>query len=331
MRIPDPPTLACTRDLVRRSRDRARWHELRDGAAGAEEQRRPRSAQDRGGHEQEDRGERRHLGEGPERVPRASATSARARLPVRPRRTRGPGRPGRAARPERRRAGRDDVGEQRPRRRSRSFFACPTGKRLIGGGARVNGGSPRVAILTSYPRQRQHLARERSRDYGHGLELVADRLLDLRDYDLTLASAGARTHRSCRGPYGPRRSGRPDSARRHNAGRAGGRARAGRQPPRRPGSRGPRRPARAPRRRRDASSPRSPRRSLCGSTRARPRRPQSGAASTRRALARGRPEPCARRRRCRARARALWRRLGACCIGPVGERAGAARRHRVTP
>lgn len=31
------------------------------------------------------------------------------------------------------------------------FLACPTGKRLIGGGARVTGGSPRVAILTSYP------------------------------------------------------------------------------------------------------------------------------------------------------------------------------------
>jgi hypothetical protein len=31
------------------------------------------------------------------------------------------------------------------------FLACPTGKRLIGGGARVNGGSPRVAILTSFP------------------------------------------------------------------------------------------------------------------------------------------------------------------------------------
>ncbi len=32
-----------------------------------------------------------------------------------------------------------------------AFFACPTGKRLIGGGARVNGGSPRVAILSSFP------------------------------------------------------------------------------------------------------------------------------------------------------------------------------------
>ena len=31
------------------------------------------------------------------------------------------------------------------------FLACPTGKRLIGGGARVTGGSPRVAVLTSYP------------------------------------------------------------------------------------------------------------------------------------------------------------------------------------
>jgi hypothetical protein len=31
------------------------------------------------------------------------------------------------------------------------FLACPSGKRLIGGGARVNGGSPRVAILTSFP------------------------------------------------------------------------------------------------------------------------------------------------------------------------------------
>jgi hypothetical protein len=31
------------------------------------------------------------------------------------------------------------------------FLACPAGKRLIGGGARVNGGSPRVALLTSFP------------------------------------------------------------------------------------------------------------------------------------------------------------------------------------
>lgn len=31
------------------------------------------------------------------------------------------------------------------------FLACPSGKRLIGGGARVTGGSPRVAILTSFP------------------------------------------------------------------------------------------------------------------------------------------------------------------------------------
>lgn len=31
------------------------------------------------------------------------------------------------------------------------FLACPAGKRLIGGGARVTGGSPRVAILTSFP------------------------------------------------------------------------------------------------------------------------------------------------------------------------------------
>jgi hypothetical protein len=31
------------------------------------------------------------------------------------------------------------------------FFACPAGKRLIGGGARVTGGSPRVALLTSFP------------------------------------------------------------------------------------------------------------------------------------------------------------------------------------
>jgi hypothetical protein len=32
-----------------------------------------------------------------------------------------------------------------------AFIACPTGKRLLGGGARVTGGSPRVAILSSFP------------------------------------------------------------------------------------------------------------------------------------------------------------------------------------
>ena len=31
------------------------------------------------------------------------------------------------------------------------FLACPTGKRLVGGGARLVGGSPRVAILSSFP------------------------------------------------------------------------------------------------------------------------------------------------------------------------------------
>jgi len=32
-----------------------------------------------------------------------------------------------------------------------TFLACPAGKRLIGGGARVNGGSPDTAILQSFP------------------------------------------------------------------------------------------------------------------------------------------------------------------------------------
>ena len=32
-----------------------------------------------------------------------------------------------------------------------AFLACPAGKRLIGGGARVNGGSPDTAILQSFP------------------------------------------------------------------------------------------------------------------------------------------------------------------------------------
>jgi hypothetical protein len=32
-----------------------------------------------------------------------------------------------------------------------AFLACPAGKRLIGGGARVNGGSPKTAILQSFP------------------------------------------------------------------------------------------------------------------------------------------------------------------------------------
>jgi len=30
-------------------------------------------------------------------------------------------------------------------------IACPTGKRLMGGGARVNGGSPKVALWASFP------------------------------------------------------------------------------------------------------------------------------------------------------------------------------------
>ena len=30
-------------------------------------------------------------------------------------------------------------------------IACPAGKRLIGGGARVNGGSPKVALCASFP------------------------------------------------------------------------------------------------------------------------------------------------------------------------------------
>jgi hypothetical protein len=32
-----------------------------------------------------------------------------------------------------------------------AFLACPAGKRLMGGGARVNGGSPKAAILQSFP------------------------------------------------------------------------------------------------------------------------------------------------------------------------------------
>jgi hypothetical protein len=32
-----------------------------------------------------------------------------------------------------------------------AFLTCPAGKRLIGGGARVNGGSPDTAILQSFP------------------------------------------------------------------------------------------------------------------------------------------------------------------------------------
>jgi hypothetical protein len=30
-------------------------------------------------------------------------------------------------------------------------IACPTGKRLMGGGARVNGGVPEVALTASFP------------------------------------------------------------------------------------------------------------------------------------------------------------------------------------
>ncbi len=75
-------------------------------------------------------------------------------------------------------------------------MACPAGKRLLGGGARLNGPvSPpaSVAIQAVVPRQRQHLPGDRARsgrDRGH---LVAHRVRRLRHHKLKSARVGARS------------------------------------------------------------------------------------------------------------------------------------------
>ena len=117
-----------------------------------EEQRRPGAAEDCSGHEQEDRQQRGQLGQGSEWHARQGRLQGRL-APSRSRRPRRPRRSGWSCRA----AGLSGVERLETTSANTSttsksvFLACPTGKRLIGGGARVTGGSPRVAILTSYP------------------------------------------------------------------------------------------------------------------------------------------------------------------------------------
>ena len=127
------------------------------------------------------------LGQGSERLPRHGRLQGglAPRGPAGPRDPQGR-RPSRAARTERRRAGRDDVCEHvhdvevgLPR--------LPDREAPHRGRSPRNGWEPEGRDPDLVSRQRQHLARERGRDHGDGVELGAHRLLDLRDDELTLA------------------------------------------------------------------------------------------------------------------------------------------------
>ena len=118
------------RDLVCRPRSRTRRHELRGRLGLAEEQRRHSTAE----------GLRGHVREGQEPLLAASRlrirpAACRACRPDRPDRT---GRASRTCGPERARAGRHDVSLEQRRASKTQATTCPTGKRLLGGGVRLN-------------------------------------------------------------------------------------------------------------------------------------------------------------------------------------------------
>lgn len=138
---------------MRRARRRARGHWLRDRPAGTEEQRRHRAAQELGRDGGEARAERSVTSAKVKNrsLPRTDfAPGQLAAGPVGPVGPAGPAGP--AGPPGLSAVERVEVTSASNSSSTRTAaMACPAGKRLLGGGARLNPTLPQVALQSSFP------------------------------------------------------------------------------------------------------------------------------------------------------------------------------------